>query len=222
MSASSYSFRSQVIQAALPSRRPWRNRISVASCLAFASLTFQVEAQTTVAGWLDSSNTANITFQGSGATYAAAGLAFSHTPAVAQAANGDVFLFEVDGSGNVWMDHFTYSGSVWSGWQCPGGALVPNSGMTAAVGANGFIWFAGRDSGNRYWINSWNGTAFSKEFRRTRPCSGRRVVVNNYRMRRISQIRPVRANGSFRSSTFTPVSSVPTTCDPNSSFFAAP
>src|SRR6185312_1076700 len=33
-------------------------------------------------------------------------------------------------------------------------------------------------------------------------------------------MRPVRANGSLRSSTFTPVSSVPTTCDPNSSFFA--
>lgn len=32
--------------------------------------------------------------------------------------------------------------------------------MTAAVDPSGVVWFTGRDIGNRFWINSWNGSAF--------------------------------------------------------------
>src|SRR5215831_2523793 len=60
-----------------------------------------------------------------------------------------------------------------------------------------------------------------EEFCRPRSRSCRRVIVDHHRMTCIADIRPdaLRANGSFRSSTFTLVSSVPITLESNNSFF---
>jgi hypothetical protein len=60
------------------------------------------------------------------------------------------------------MNRFVYASSAWIGWVTPGGGLSASTGMTTVFAADGVLWFAGADSLQRFWINSWNGDAFGE------------------------------------------------------------
>jgi hypothetical protein len=81
-------------------------------------------------------------------------------PGVAQAASGDTYVVGLDSAGGVHLNSYSFGSSAWNGWQYSGGILDTSSGLTAAVDPAGVVWFTGRDIGNRYWINSWNGAGF--------------------------------------------------------------
>jgi hypothetical protein len=86
-----------------------------------------------------------------------AGGSLISAPAVAQAPNGETYVAGLDSAGGVHLNSFY---PAWNGWQYSGGILDTTSGLTATVAPDGVVWFTGRDIGNRYWINSWNGTGF--------------------------------------------------------------
>src|ERR1700733_1903454 len=65
----------------------------------------------------------------------------------------------MDSAGGVHLNTWNFASSSWNGWQYSGGILDTTSGMTAAA-VNGVVWFTGRDTGYRFWINSWNGSSF--------------------------------------------------------------
>jgi hypothetical protein len=79
---------------------------------------------------------------------------------VAQAPNGDTYVVGLDSAGGVHLNSYTYASGTWNGWQYSGGILDTTTGLTVAVDPGGVVWFTGRDIGNRFWINSWNGTNF--------------------------------------------------------------
>jgi predicted outer membrane repeat protein len=110
-----------------------------------------------VAAFLDQHGAPALTFNGSMSFPDAGGLLIG-TPGVAQAFNGDTYVVGLDSAGGVHLNSYTYASSTWNGWQYSGGILSTTSGLTAAVDPSGTVWFTGRDVGNRYWINSWNGT----------------------------------------------------------------
>jgi hypothetical protein len=112
-----------------------------------------------VAAFLNQNGAPALTFNGS-MSFPNAGGFLVGTPGVAQAFNGDTYIVGLDSAGGVHLNSYTYATSTWNGWQYSGGILSTSSGFTAAVDPSGTVWFTGRDIGNRYWINSWNGKAF--------------------------------------------------------------
>jgi hypothetical protein len=111
-----------------------------------------------VAAFLDQHGAPALTFNGS-MSFPDAGGVLIGNPGVAQAFNGDTYVVGLDSAGGVHLNSYTYATSTWNGWQYSGGILSTTSGLTAAVDPSGTVWFTGRDVGNRYWINSWNGTS---------------------------------------------------------------
>jgi hypothetical protein len=111
------------------------------------------------AGFLDQPGEPTLTFDGS-TNFPDAGGFLIGVPAVAQASNGDTYVVGLDDAGGVHLNTFSFTNQVWNGWQYSGGILDTTSGLTAAVDPNGVLWFTGRDIGNRFWMNSWNGTSF--------------------------------------------------------------
>jgi hypothetical protein len=112
-----------------------------------------------VAAFLDQSGAPALTFNGS-TNFPETGGWLNGAPGVAQAPNGDVYVVGLDAAGGVHLNSYSYSNSAWNGWQYSGGILDTTTGLTAAIDQNGVVWFTGRDIGNRFWINSWNGTRF--------------------------------------------------------------
>jgi hypothetical protein len=112
-----------------------------------------------VAAFLDQNGAPALTFNGS-IDFPDAGGFLIGPPGVAQDLNGNVYLVGLDGAGGVHLNSYGYANSTWNGWQYSGGILDTSSGLTAAVDPSGVVWFTGRDIGNRFWINSWNGTTF--------------------------------------------------------------
>jgi hypothetical protein len=112
-----------------------------------------------VAAFLDQMGAPGLTFNGA-ASFPDAGGLLINPPAVAEVPAGGVYVFGLDNAGGVHMNSYSPTNSAWNGWQYSGGILDTTSGLTAAVAPNGVVWFTGRDIGNRFWINSWNGTSF--------------------------------------------------------------
>jgi hypothetical protein len=123
--------------------------------------TFTVSATVVepVAGFLDQNGAPALTFNGS-TNFPDAGGFLIGAPGVTQDMSGNVYVIGLDGAGGVHLNSYSYANSTWNGWQYSGGILDTSSGLTAAVAPNGVVWFTGRDIGNRFWINSWNGTSF--------------------------------------------------------------
>jgi hypothetical protein len=111
------------------------------------------------AAFLDLYGAPALTFNGL-TTFPDAGGLLIGPPGVTQDLNGNVYVLGLDSAGGVHLNSYNYRNSAWNGWQYSGGILDTTSGLTAAVAPNGIVWFTGRDIGNRYWINSWNGTTF--------------------------------------------------------------
>ena len=137
----------------------------VGSTLLLAVSSQHAKAQSSVAVfWNASTGTPALTYDGH--TYFAtpsvnANGNLSQSPlALAQAANGGAFVIATDASGIVWLNHYAFQAATWSGWVSPGGSLLANSPMSAAIAPNGVIWFSGVDVGYRFWIDSWDGTGF--------------------------------------------------------------
>jgi hypothetical protein len=112
-----------------------------------------------VAGFLDQMGAPALTFNGS-TNFPDAGGFLIGAPGVTQDLYGNAYVVGLDSAGGVHMNSYSFANSSWNGWQYSGGILDTTSGLTAAVAPNGVIWFTGRDIGNRFWINSWNGTSF--------------------------------------------------------------
>jgi hypothetical protein len=112
-----------------------------------------------VAAFLDQNNAPALTFNGS-TNFPDAGGYLIASPGVTEDLNGNAYILGLDGAGGVHLNSYSSANSTWNGWQYSGGILDTSSGLTAAVAPNGTVWFTGRDIGNRYWINSWNGTTF--------------------------------------------------------------
>ena len=119
-----------------------------------------------VAAFLDQGGEPVLTFNNSTSFPDAGGFLLA-APGVAQAPNGDAYIFGLDSAGGVHMNSYSFANSIWNGWQYANGILDNGSmpghvatGLTAAVAPNGIVWFTGRDIGNRYWLNSWTGSAF--------------------------------------------------------------
>jgi hypothetical protein len=112
-----------------------------------------------VAAFLDQTGAPALTFNGS-TSFPDAGGFLIGAPGVAQAPNGDTYVVGLDSAGGVHLNSYTFASSTWNGWQYSGGILDTSSGLTAAVDPLGVVWFTGRDIGNRFWINSWNGVSF--------------------------------------------------------------
>jgi uncharacterized protein (TIGR03437 family) len=112
-----------------------------------------------VAAFLDQNGAPALTFNGSTNFPDAGGFLIS-APGVTQDLNGNVYVVGLDGAGGVHLNSYSSTNSTWNGWQYSGGILDTSSGLTAAVDPSGVLWFTGRDIGNRYWINSWNGNTF--------------------------------------------------------------
>jgi hypothetical protein len=112
-----------------------------------------------VAAFLDQNGAPALTFNDS-MNFPDAGGFLLGPPGVAQDAKGNTYVVGLDSAGGVHLNSYTYANSTWNGWQYSGGILDTTSGLTAAVAPNGVVWFTGRDIGNRFWINSWNGTGF--------------------------------------------------------------
>jgi hypothetical protein len=122
--------------------------------------TFMVTARVQpVAAFLDQTGAPALTFNGS-TSFPDAGGFLIGAPGVAQAPNGDTYVVGLDSAGGVHLNSYTFASSTWNGWQYSGGILDTSSGLTAAVDPLGVVWFTGRDIGNRFWINSWNGVSF--------------------------------------------------------------
>jgi hypothetical protein len=112
-----------------------------------------------VAAFLDQNGAPALTFNLS-MNFPDAGGFLLNPPGVAQDAKGNTYVVGLDSAGGVHLNSYSYASSTWNGWQYSGGILDTSSGLTAAVAPNGVVWFTGRDIGNRFWINSWNGTGF--------------------------------------------------------------
>jgi hypothetical protein len=112
-----------------------------------------------VAAFLDQNGAPALTFYGS-TDFPDAGGYLIGVPGVAQEPNGGAFVVGLDSAGGVHLNSYNTEYSTWNGWQYSGGILDTSSGLTAEVAPGGIVWFTGRDIGNRYWINSWNGTTF--------------------------------------------------------------
>jgi hypothetical protein len=112
-----------------------------------------------VAGFLDQNGAPALTFNGSTNFPDAGGFLIS-APGVTQDLSGNAYVVGLDRAGAVHLNSYSFVNSTWNGWQYSGGILDTSSGLTAAVDPNGVVWFTGRDIGNRFWINSWNGTGF--------------------------------------------------------------
>jgi sugar lactone lactonase YvrE len=112
-----------------------------------------------VAGFLDQNGAPALTFNGS-TSFPDAGGFLIGAPGVTQDLYGNAYVVGLDSAGGVHLNSYSFAGSSWNGWQYSGGILDTSSGLTAAVAPSGVVWFTGRDIGNRFWINSWNGTSF--------------------------------------------------------------
>jgi hypothetical protein len=112
-----------------------------------------------VAAFLDQRGAPALTFNGA-TNFPDAGGFLINPPAVAEVPAGGVYIFGLDAAGGVHMNSYSPTNSAWNGWQYSGGILDTTSGLTAAVDPAGVVWFTGRDIGNRFWLNSWNGTSF--------------------------------------------------------------
>jgi hypothetical protein len=112
-----------------------------------------------VAGFLDQNGAPSLTFNGS-MSFPDAGGFLIGAPGVTQDLYGNAYLVGLDSAGGVHLNSYSFANSSWNGWQYSGGILDTTSGLTAAVDPGGVVWFTGRDIGNRFWINSWNGTSF--------------------------------------------------------------
>jgi hypothetical protein len=112
-----------------------------------------------VAAFLDRFGAPALTFYNS-TTFPDAGGYLISAPAVAQAQNGDTYIVGLDGAGGVQLNSFSWAERTWNGWQHAGGILDPTGRLTATVDRNGVVWFTGRDTGNRFWINYWSGGSF--------------------------------------------------------------
>jgi hypothetical protein len=111
------------------------------------------------AAFLDANDAPALTFNGS-TSFPDAGGFLIGPPGVAQALDGDVYVVGLDAAGGVHLNSYSFANGTWDGWQYSGGILDTSSGLTAAVDPSGVVWFTGRDIGNRFWINSWNGAGF--------------------------------------------------------------
>jgi hypothetical protein len=133
---------------------------SMYSPAASVTQTFMVTAQVQpVAAFLDQTGAPALTLNASTSFLDAGGFLIG-APGVAQAPNGDTYVVGLDSAGGVHLNSYTFASATWNGWQYSGGILDTTSGLTAAVDPGGVVWFTGRDIGNRFWINSWNGTSF--------------------------------------------------------------
>jgi hypothetical protein len=112
-----------------------------------------------VAAFLDQNGAPALTFNGS-TNFPDAGGFLIGAPGVTEDLNGNVYVVGLDSAGGVHLNSYSSANAVWNGWQYSGGILDTSSGLTAAVDPNGVVWFTGRDIGNRFWINSWNGMTF--------------------------------------------------------------
>jgi hypothetical protein len=112
-----------------------------------------------VAAFLDQNGAPALTFNLS-MNFPDAGGFLLGPPGVAQDAKGNAYVVGLDSAGGVHLNSYSYANSTWNGWQYSGGILDTSSGLTAAAAPNGVVWFTGRDIGNRFWINSWNGAGF--------------------------------------------------------------
>jgi YD repeat-containing protein len=112
-----------------------------------------------VAGFLNQQGAPTLSFNLS-TNFPGAGGFLIGAPGVTQDLNGNVYVVGLDDAGGVHLNSYSYANSTWNGWQYSGGILDTSSGLTAAVDPSGVVWFTGRDIGNRFWINSWNGTTF--------------------------------------------------------------
>ena len=112
-----------------------------------------------VAAFLDQNGAPALTFNGS-TNFPDAGGFLIGAPGVTEDLNGNVYVVGLDGAGGVHLNSYSAASSTWNGWQYSGGILDTSSGLTAAVDPNGVVWFTGRDIGNRFWLNSWNGASF--------------------------------------------------------------
>jgi len=105
-------------------------------------------------------------------------------------------LSGLDSLGGVHLNSYNFANSAWNGWQYSGGILDTSSGLSAAVDPIGVVWFTGRDIGERYWINSWNGTSFGGWTRVTTPKPRRPASGWNFRRQcRSRRLRLPRRNG---------------------------
>jgi hypothetical protein len=123
--------------------------------------TFTVSAKgiQPVAGFLDQKGAPALSFDKS-TSFPDAGGFLIGAPGVTQDLKGNAYVIGLDNAGGVHLNSYSVAGSSWNGWQYSGGILDTSSGLTATVAPNGIVWFTGRDIGNRFWINSWNGTSF--------------------------------------------------------------
>jgi hypothetical protein len=112
-----------------------------------------------VAAFLDQNGAPALTFNGSTNFPDAGGFLIS-APGVTQDLYGNTYVVGLDSAGGVHLNSYSSANSTWNGWQYSGGILDTSSGLTAAVDPSGVVWFTGRDIGNRFWINSWNGNGF--------------------------------------------------------------
>jgi hypothetical protein len=112
-----------------------------------------------VAAFLDQNGAPALTFNGS-TNFPDAGGFLIGAPGVTEDVNGNVYVVGLDSAGGVHLNSYSSGNAVWNGWQYSGGILDTSSGLTAAVDPTGVVWFTGRDIGNRFWINSWNGASF--------------------------------------------------------------
>jgi hypothetical protein len=119
-----------------------------------------------VAGFLDQHGAPALTFNTS-TNFPDAGGFLIGAPGVTQDLFGNAYIVGLDGAGGVHLNSYSLANSAWNGWQYSGGILDNGAmeghvatGLTAAVDPSGTVWFTGRDIGNRFWINSWNGASF--------------------------------------------------------------
>jgi hypothetical protein len=134
---------------------------STYAAAAAVTQTFSVSAAgiQPVAAFLDRNGAPALSFNGS-TIFPDAGGFLTGAPGVAQGLSGNTYVVGLDDAGGVHLNSYSFANSAWNGWQYSGGILDTSSGLTAAVDPNGMVWFTGRDIGNRYWINSWNGAGF--------------------------------------------------------------
>jgi hypothetical protein len=121
-----------------------------------------------VAGFLDQNGAPALTFNNTTDIPDAGGFLIA-APGVTQDLNGNTYIVGLDSLGGVHLNSYSFANSTWNGWQYSGGILDTSSGLSAAVDPSGVVWFTGRDIGQRYWINSWNGTSFGGWTRVTTP-----------------------------------------------------
>jgi uncharacterized protein (TIGR03437 family) len=135
------------------------NASYLAAPMVTQTFTVSATAIQPVAAFLDKNGAPALTFNGS-TSFPDAGGYLIGAPGITQDLDGNAYVVGLDAAGGVHLNSYSFGAATWNGWQYSGGILDTTSGLSAAVAPDGVVWFTGRDIGNRYWINSWNGTGF--------------------------------------------------------------